>query len=141
MPYFPETFIALLFTAVIFIYIINRHPAYKKDKAKLLSDYHKLRVKSLKLQEEFHYYIMKNDITKQEMSGTGVTYGAYLKKIQKNHALHLSEKRYIKLRKSNNRLFIYKTKKILAAQESELKNIELTLGRAKEKAPQHGAFH
>lgn len=141
MPYAPEIIIALLLALFLFIYLVNALPAYKRAKKQLLAKYHRLRVKSLRLQEELHYYILKNDVLKEEMDGTGVTYGAYLKKIQKNHALHLSEKGYIKLRKSNNRLLMHKAKRTLELQDTELKNIELTLSNAKKKAPQHGAFN
>ncbi len=135
MPYFPEIIIAVIILVILIIYSVNRLPGYKKSKAETVSEYHNLRVKSHRIQEKLHFYILNNDASKKQMETTSITYGEYLKKIRKNHVMYLSEKRYIKLRRSNNRVFIYKTKRMLAKQETELNNIETTLQKnIKEKS-------
>lgn len=92
----------------------------------LLVKYRRVRSKSLKLQDALSVYIIKNDALKNAIADD-VTYGAYLRQLQKNHMLNLSEKKYTKLKSSNNRILLSATSRTLNEQEVYLENVEKEL--------------
>ncbi|GGB75583.1 hypothetical protein GCM10007424_14410 [Flavobacterium suaedae] len=129
MNYIPEIIIAALLVTGILIYYLNGH-AYKKQKVRFLAKYRRARIKSLHFQDALSAYILRNN-AKNEVFVEGLTYGEFLKQLQKHHSLYLSEKRYKKLRRSP--LIIGKDIKAIEKQEARLSETEKKIATIKEQ--------
>ncbi|TRW23565.1 hypothetical protein FMM05_12955 [Flavobacterium zepuense] len=127
MPLFPDLTIVIVLCGGVIVYLLtkllNSRAGYKERKSYLLLQYQNLRKKSLQLQENLSQYILSGDHLKETFTD-GMTYGEYLKYLQKNHVKNLSEKGYAKVKNSNNRLQQKKVGEILSEQEIVLKDAE-----------------
>lgn len=129
MNFIPESIIATLIVTGIFIYFLN-DKKYKKSKGKFLTKYRRARIKSLHFQDTLSNYILRNN-AKNEIFVDGITYGEFLKELQKHHSLHLSERKYKKLKKAP--LIIGKNFKKIEEQEIWLSETEKKIARLKNK--------
>lgn len=129
MNFIPEIIIATLLVAGILIYFLNGH-TYKKQKVRFLAKYRRARIKSLHFQDALSAYILRND-AKNEVFVEGVTYGDFLKQLQKHHSLYLSERRYKKLRRAP--LIVGKDIKAIERQEARLSETEKKIASIKEQ--------
>lgn len=134
MDYLPEIIIAAVLFIILTAYTINSLPYYKKSKIGLLAEYRRIRVWSLKLQDDLRKHIISHDVLRQEIT-PGITYNEFLKQLQKNHALHLSEKKYLKLRTTNNRILLKKVRRDLKNQEEKLSEVQNRLTAIKQQTP------
>lgn len=102
MLYLPEILIGLLLLALI-VYFSYLRPRRKRKRVELLTRFRILRNRSIKMQDALSRYILENDAL-NNIFFNGQTYGEYLKTLQKNHSLHLSES--LLLRSGNGRMII-----------------------------------
>jgi len=125
MPLFPDLTIVIVLCGGVIVYLLtkllNSRAAYKERKSFLLMQYQNLRKKSLQLQESLSQYILSGDHLKEPFTD-GMTYGDYLKYLQKNHVKNLSDKGYAKIKNGDNRLQQKKVAEILSEQEILLKD-------------------
>lgn len=130
MPLFPELTLIIVFSASLIVYLLlqffNSRPGYKEKKSYLLNKYKKLRVKSLALQQSLNLHILSGDHFKEPFA-EGMTFGEYLKHLQKNHIQNLSDKGYAKIKNSDNRVQQKKVADMLKEQENKLKDAEKKL--------------
>ncbi|AWH83597.1 hypothetical protein HYN59_00025 [Flavobacterium album] len=123
MSNLPEIIGASVLLLLLLLYFINSRPKYKENKKALLAKYRRIRVKSLNVQDALTQYIIEHDALKKEYE-EGVTYSVFLNQLKKNHINNLSEKHFLKLKASNNRILLNKTDKMLDEQEAKLDAIE-----------------
>lgn len=123
MSNLPEIIGAGVLLLLLLFYFINSRPKYKENKKALLAKYRRIRVKSLNVQDAVTQYIIENDALKQEYKD-GMTYSQLLNQLKKNHINNLSEKHFLKLKATNNRLLLSKTDKMLDEQEVRLDETE-----------------
>jgi len=130
MKYFPETAVFLCMGSCIALYLFikffNSRSTFINRKNSLLKRYQKLRSKSLKLQEAVSKHMLTSHSEKDIFMDT-ITYNDYSRYLQKNHIHNLSDKNYIKLKNSNNRLLFKATASMLDEQEIKLKQAENNL--------------
>lgn len=129
MNFIPEITIAAILVAGILIYFLNGH-TYKKQKVKFLAKYRRARIKSLHYQDELSAYILRND-AKNEVFAEGLTYGEFLKQLQKNHSLYLSERKYKRLRRAP--VIVGKDIKAIEKQEARLSETEKKIAAIKKQ--------
>jgi len=127
MPLFPDLIIVVILCGGVIVYLLtkllNSRVGYKEKKSYLLLRYQNLRKKSLELQENLSQYILSSDRLKEPFTD-GMTYGEYLRYLQKNHIKNLSDKGYAKIKNGDNRLHQKKVAEILSEQEIVLKDAE-----------------
>ena len=127
MQLFPDLIFLMSLLLIIVLYvllkILNNSPVYKKRKKELTEKFQDLRALSIKLQETVSNYILTNNAN-EVIFFEGTTYSSFLKSLQKNHILHLSEKSYIKLKNSNNRLYLKRIDAMLNEQSIKLKEAQ-----------------
>lgn len=121
MFYTPEFIIAAIIVAGILVYFLR--PQYKGKKSEMLSKYRRVRSKSLLIQDMVSSYILANDALKK-LFLPELTYGEFLRQLKKNHNLYLSEKMYVKIKKSRSLAFLKKTDRNLDEQEQRLSEAE-----------------
>ena len=116
---------SLLFILVIYALFkfLNNQLPYKERKRELIERFQEIRSLSIKLQETVSKFILTNSAN-DIIFFENTTYGSFLKSLQKNHILYLSEKSYIKVKKSNNRFFLKKTDAVLNNQATKLKEAQ-----------------
>ncbi len=124
MPYTTEIIIAATIAVGFLLYFLR--PKYKNEKLMLLTKYRRVRTKSLEIQDSISKYILTNDAIDDTFL-PDLTYGQFMRKLKKAHSLYLSEKNYVKLRKSSNIFFLKKTGRIIDEQEKHLDDIEKKL--------------
>ena len=131
MSLFPGLTILFALIAIAIIYllfkILSKTSSYKEKKKDILEKYQQQRVRSLKLQDLYSNYILANHAQKDIFFDT-TTYGDFLKALQKNHIANLSDKNYVKLKNTDNRIVLKKTADMLEEQETILSDAE---GKAK----------
>lgn len=114
----------LLFIVIYVLFkILNNTSHYKEKKKELTEKFQEARALSIKLQETVSAYILTNNASEATFI-ENVSYGGFLKSLQKNHIQNLSEKYYIKLKNSNNRLFLKSTSAMLDEQGIKLKEAQ-----------------
>ena len=127
MQLFPDFILLMSLLLFIVIYVLfkflNNTPHYKEKKKELVEKFQDARALSIKLQETVSAYILTNNANEATFFDN-VSYGGFLKSLQKNHIQNLSEKYYIKLKNSNNRLFLKKTSAMLDEQGIKLKEAQ-----------------
>ena len=127
MQLFPDLILlmSLLFIIVLYVLfkILNNSSPHKEKKRELTEKFQELRAQSIKLQENVSSYILTNNAN-ETIFFENMTYGSFLKSLQKNHIQHLSEKSYIKLKNSNNRLYLKSTETMLNEQAIKLKEAQ-----------------
>lgn len=127
MPLFPDLIFLLSLIAIIVIYllirVINGRSSYQKRKKELLELFQLQRLKSNKLQDELSNYILANNTNKAVLF-ENTTCGDYLKQLQKNHIQNLSDKIYVKIKNSDNRIYLKKTAEELKEQQAILTEAE-----------------
>jgi len=127
MQLFPDFILLMSLLLFIVIYVLfkflNNTPHYKEKKKELIEKFQDARALSIKLQETVSAYILTNNANEATFFDN-VSYGGFLKSLQKNHIQNLSEKYYIKLKNSNNRLFLKKTSAMLDEQGIKLKEAQ-----------------
>jgi len=127
MQLFPDFILLMSLLLFIVIYVLfkflNNTPHYKEKKKELIEKFQDARALSIKLQETVSAYILTNNANEATFFDN-VSYGGFLKSLQKNHIQNLSEKYYIKLKNSNNRLFFKKTSAMLDEQGIKLKEAQ-----------------
>ena len=121
MFYTPEFIIAAIIVAGILVYYLR--PQYKDKKSDILGKYRRVRSKSLLIQDMVSSYILANDALKK-LFLPELTYGEFLRQLKKNHNLYLSEKMYVKIKKSRSLSFLKKTDRLLDEQEQRLNEAE-----------------
>lgn len=130
MPLFPDLILLLSPAIIIVIYllikIVNGRSSYKKRKNELLDLFQQQRLKSKKLQDELSNYILTNNAHKT-ICFENATCGDYLKQLQKNHLQNLSDKIYLRIKNSNNRILLMKTAEELKIQEIKLNEAEIRI--------------
>lgn len=130
MKIFPEIALFLCMGTCIVLYLLfkflNSRSSFVNRKNSLLKRYQKLRGKSLKLQEALSKHILSSHAEKDIFMDT-ITYSDYSRYLQKNHIHNLSDKNYVKLKNSNNRLLFKSTAAMLDEQELKLKQAENNL--------------
>lgn len=130
MKLFPETALFLCIGSCIVLYLLfkflNSRSTFVNRKNSLLKRYRKLRAQSLKLQEALSKHILSSNADKDIFMDT-TTYSDYSRYLQKNHIQNLSDRNYVKLKNSNNRLLFKSTALMLDAQEAKLKQAENNL--------------
>ena len=130
MKLFPETALFLCIGCCIVLYLLfkflNSRSSFVNRKDSLLVRYRKLRAKSIKLQEALSKHILSSNADKDIFMDT-ITYSDYSRYLQKNHIQYLSDRNYVKLKNSNNRLLFKSTALMLDAQEAKLKQAENNL--------------
>ena len=94
----------------------------------MLENYQKQRARSLKVQQVLSQHILLNH-NQKEAFVNNLTYGEYLKQLQRNHILNLSDKNYVKLKNSTNRLLFRSTAGMLNDQEIKLTEAEKILSK------------
>ncbi|KGO92844.1 hypothetical protein [Flavobacterium subsaxonicum] len=132
MPLFPELTLIIVLSASLVVYLLfkllNSRSGYRKKKNYLLTEYQRLRVKSITLQEKLSTHILSRDNDK-ELFTQGMSYGDYLKYLQKNHGKNLTDKGYARLKNSDNRVQQIKVADMLKEQEGKLKEAEDNLSK------------
>jgi len=127
MELFPDLILLMSLLFIIAFYalfkILNNRPAYKEKKKELTEKFQEVRALSIKLQEIVSNYILSNNANDFPFDGN-ITYGNFLRSLQKNHIQNLSEKLYVKLRNSNNRVFLKSTSVMLDEQRVKLKEAQ-----------------
>jgi len=127
MQLFPDLILlmSLLFIVVLYFLfkILNNSSPHKEKKKELTEKFQELRAQSIKLQENVSSYILTNNAN-ETIFFENTTYGSFLKSLQKNHIQHLSEKSYIKLKNSNNRLYLKSTETMFDEQSIKLKEAQ-----------------
>jgi hypothetical protein len=130
MSLFPDLILIFVFALSLVVYllfkILNSTAGYRQHKSQLLGKYQELRNKSIALQEKLSLYILSGDILKEPFINE-MTYGEYLRYLQRNHANNLTDKGYTKLKKSNNRFYQKRIAEILIVQEKTLNDAEKVL--------------
>lgn len=131
MPLFPDLTILFALIAIAIIYllfkILSKTSSYKEKKKDILEKYQQQRTRSLKLQDFYGNYILAHN-TQKDIFYNAITYGDFLKALQKNHITNLSDKNYVKLKNTDNRIVLKKTADMLEEQETILSDAE---GKAK----------
>ena len=131
MPLFPDLIILLALVALAIIYLLfkllSKTSSYKEKKKDILEKYQQQRARSLKLQDFYGNYILANHAQK-DVFYDATTYGDFLKALQRNHITNLSDKNYVKLKNTDNRIVLKKTADMLEEQETILSDAE---GKAK----------
>ena len=112
-------FVAVLLLWRLFILL----PFYRKRKANLVSQFRQVRIKSLRLQKQLSKYMLSNDLNRHDFT-EGMTVGDYYRYLKKNHITYLSDKNYLKVKKSQNPIGDMRMLNILKEQEERLKDAE-----------------
>ena len=123
MQLFPDAIFIICLCACIVIYLLfkflNSRSSFVTKKHDLLERFQNQRTKSVKLQEALNQYILSEPANSTSFIDN-MSHREYLKYLQKNHIQYLSEKNYIKLKNSNNRILFSKTSKMLVIQNEKL---------------------
>jgi len=119
MLYLDEIKLALILLSVVLLYHLFIKPRLEAAKAKLLERFHRTQSLSIQLQDMLSGYILRHDAMNKEFT-EGVTYKMYLRGLQKQHTLNLSEKLYKKLKNLNVVLFYSRITTLLNKQEKRL---------------------
>lgn len=132
MLLFPDLILLLspVIIAVVYLLVrvVNNNSSYVQKKKHLLDYFQQQRLKSNKLQDELSNYILANNAHKAVFFDR-ITYGEFLKQLQKNHMQNLSDKIYIKIKNSHNRILLKKTADELKDQETKLNNAEQKMSK------------
>lgn len=127
MQLFPDLILLMSLLFIIAFYVLfkvlNNRPGYKERKKELTEKFQEVRALSIKLQETVSSYILANNANDYQFEDN-TTYGSFLRSLQKNHIQYLSEKLYVKLRNSNNRIFLKSTATMLDEQGVKLKKAQ-----------------
>ena len=130
MSYMPEILIAGVFLVALITYFINKNNKDNSRKKVLLLSFREVREKSLNLQNAVTQYLMLHD-SQDEKLAEDMTYGQFLKQLKKNHATHLSEKKFVKIKSSNTLLSQGKIKALIGEQNEMLSQMEKQSENAK----------
>ncbi len=123
----PDLIILCSLIALLMVYglikLINTGTSFKQRKDAILETFQKERQTSKRIQSQLSNYILANNAHKNILF-ENVTCGEFLKQLQKNHILNLSDKQYVKIKNSDNRLFLKRASQELKLQELKLKDAE-----------------
>lgn len=120
MPYSEEIKLAIIIIAIVAAYVLLVKPRLQKRKQKLLNRFLHIQSLSLNMQDTLLKHVLKYDAMNDEVA-PGVTFKTYLRNLQRNHAAHLSDKHYKRLKNQNVVFFSLKINRMLNLQQEKLK--------------------
>lgn len=116
----PQEITAGIFLLVaVLIYYLNKIPRHKQEKYRLLTKYRRTQNMSLKIQDILSKYVLSNDAA-EEVMAPGLSYGDCLKSLQRDYAVHLSKKTFLKISQSNNKRVLRKIDVMLNGLQTKL---------------------
>jgi archaellum biogenesis ATPase FlaH len=133
MPYSEEIIAGTVLVAVVSYYLYIT-PKNRKEKLNLLIEYRRVQNQSLEVQDTISRYILENDAYNETLLNNTITMGAYLKQLQYNHSVFLSEDMYRKIRNSNSSRLRKKAEAIIKTEKLKLKNISEQISVLQNKA-------
>ncbi|MXN89814.1 hypothetical protein GR160_01110 [Flavobacterium sp. Sd200] len=132
MPLFPDLIFLLSLIAILLLYLlfrlINGRSSYRNRKKNLLDIFQQERLRSKKLQDDLSNYILANNANKTIIE-KDITCGEYLRQMQKNHLQNLSDKVFLKVKNTDNRIVLMKTTEELKSQQIKLNEAQALISK------------